>query len=275
MKKIAKMLLHIIISFVVCFAIFMTGQFLYGVEPIKDNSFLTLIAAIVTVVLTLTVYWYYVKLAEKREVSELSKQHALKEFGIGFGIGTALLSSTVLILWISGLYKVVGVNSYAPVVNALALSLMAGFCEEILFRGILFRMIEANAGSWIALVISGLLFGLIHMGNEGATFISASVIALEAGILLGGAYILKRKLWFPMGIHTAWNFTQTGIFGTNLSGVESHGLFQSKLLEPAWVSGGNFGIEMSIIAIILCLLCSVIFIFLAIKKGNIIKFAGA
>ena len=96
--------------------------------------------------------------------------------------------------------------------------------EELLFRGILFRWIEEFGGSWAALIVTSVLFGAAHLVNPNATYIAAVGIAVEAGVMLGAAYMLTRSLWFPMGIHAAWNFTQGEIFDIPVSGTPMHGL---------------------------------------------------
>ena len=96
---------------------------------------------------------------------------------------------------------------------------MPGFTEELLFRGILFRWIEEFGGSWAALAVTSALFGLAHIFNPGATWFSSFAIAVEAGVLLGGAYMLTRNLWLAMGLHAGWNFTQGEIFDVPVSGT--------------------------------------------------------
>ena len=93
--------------------------------------------------------------------------------------------------------------------------------EELLFRGILFRWLEEFGGSWLALLLTSALFGAAHLGNPNATAFSAFCIAVEAGVLLGAAYMLTRSLWLPMGLHAAWNFTQGEIFDVPVSGSTS------------------------------------------------------
>ena len=68
------------------------------------------------------------------------------------------------------------------------------------------------------------MFGAAHLGNPNSTYFAAFCIAVEAGILLGAAYMLTRSLWLPMALHAAWNFTQGEIFDVNVSGVDEHGL---------------------------------------------------
>jgi uncharacterized protein len=97
-----------------------------------------------------------------------------------------------------------------------------------------------------ALVISGLVFGLLHVANPNATLLAGLAIAIEAGILLGGVYMLTRRLWLAMGLHLAWNLTQGGVYGVAVSGHAMDGLLESALSGPAWLSGGAFGAEASV-----------------------------
>ena len=107
-------------------------------------------------------------------------------------------------------------------------------------------------GTWLALLISALVFGLLHLANPNATLMAGLAIALEAGLMLAAAYLLTGRLWLSMGIHFAWNFTQGGIFGAAVSGQTSSGIFSSVLQGPALLTGGDFGAEASVVAMVVC-----------------------
>jgi len=143
--------------------------------------------------------------------------------------------------------------------------------EELLFRGILFRWIEEFAGSWAALAITSALFGLIHIFNPQATWFSSFAIALEAGVMLGGAYMLTRSLWLPMGIHAAWNFAQGEVFGVPVSGTSVHGLLRSRLTGPEILSGGGFGLEATLFALLIATAAGVWFVWLAVRRGEVVQ----
>lgn len=88
----------------------------------------------------------------------------------------------------------------------------AGIGEEILFRGVLFRIVEEGLGTWAALLVSALFFGAVHLGNPGATLWSSATIAIEAGLLFGLLYHVTRSLYLCMGVHAAWNFMQGTVY---------------------------------------------------------------
>lgn len=158
------------------------------------------------------VYIGFVRLIERRPVSELALPGMGRELGIGLLVGAGLYSACILILVVMGIYTIEGLNPVSYLLPALALPLSSGIFEELLFRGVLFRVVEEWLGSWVSLVVSSLVFGLVHLMNPTATLLGAIFISVEAGILLAAAYMLTRRLWMSMGFHIAWNYTQSGIF---------------------------------------------------------------
>jgi len=215
------------------------------------------------------VYLAYVRLLECRTAAELPVAGLPLQFGKGFLIGAALFSTTIVILWWNGAYTVQGVNGpgimLAPFIGALG----SAFLEELAVRGVLFRILEQSLGTWLALTIAALVFGLMHGLNPGATWNSVAAIALESGVLLAAAYVYARQLWIGIGLHCAWNFTEGGVFGTSVSGGHGHGLLGAQLTGPEWLTGGHFGPEASIVAVLVCLPVTVLFLGLAHLRGHI------
>jgi len=226
------------------------------------------LGALVACVLGWLAYRVYVKLIERRRGVEFGAQGAVRELGSGLVIGAALFSATIGVLAALGLYTVQGWRDPAVLIAPLALSVGAAVIEELLFRGVIFRIIEASLGTWIALVISAVLFGLVHLGNPNATWRAATAISLEAGVMLAAAYVLTRRLWLPIGIHAAWNFTQGGIFSVAVSGGKTDGLLVATLNGPSWLSGGEFGAEASVVAMLLCTALGLWLLVLAARRGN-------
>ncbi|HZB70121.1 MAG TPA: CPBP family intramembrane glutamic endopeptidase, partial [Sphingomicrobium sp.] len=154
---------------------------------------------------------------------------------------------------------------------AVAVAILPGFMEELLFRGILFRWLEEFGGSWFALALTSALFGLWHLFNPNATALASFAIALEAGVLLGGAYMLTRNLWMAIGLHAAWNFTQGWIFDVPVSGTDQHGMVEAQLSGPELLSGGAFGLEASLIAMVLATAAGVMLVVLAVRRGELVR----
>jgi membrane protease YdiL (CAAX protease family) len=201
-------------------------------------------------------YRFLVRRLERRDVTELGRVAAVRELGAGLAVGFVLFAATIGAIALLGGYSIAGRNSLTAVVSPLGAAAAAAFTEELLMRGVLFRIAEEWLGTWVAIALSSALFGLLHLGTPHATVWSTAAIALEAGTLLAAAYMCTRRLWFPMGVHAAWNFTQGGIFGVAVSGSTSKGLLQGELHGPAWLTGGEFGAEASAVAVVVCLACT-------------------
>ena len=216
-------------------------------------------------------YSLYVRFVETRELAEFDSRGALKELGIGYLIGTSLFAATVMCLSLLGVFKLTGIGSWSAVAWPLASAIVAGVLEEVLFRGVLFRIIEESLGSWFALAVSAGIFGLVHLNSPSPTLLGVVSIMFEAGILLASAYMLTRRLWLPIGVHIAWNFTQGGVFGIAVSGTRSDGLLRGSLTGPEWLSGGTFGAEASVVAVSLCLTVAIAFLFLASRRGHFVR----
>lgn len=261
---------RLLVALVLVFPVFLlevtVGRLMRGYGPqIAAGA-----AALVAVVLGYATYAAYVRIAEKRPLIEFGRAGAWRELGAGLALGFALFGTVIGILAMFGLYQVRGVRTdLTLLVIPLAISVGAGVLEEILFRGVIFRIVESSLGTWIALGISALLFGAVHLGNPNASVIGAVAIMLEAGIMLGGAYLLTRRLWLPIGIHIAWNFTQGGIFSVPVSGIALTGLIDGTLSGPDWLSGGVFGAEASIVAVIVCLGLAIWLLRKAAQRGHI------
>lgn len=197
--------------------------------------------------------------------------------GSGRGLLLGLVSGLVLFSLIVGVaallqvYRIIGDGSTEQLVSALfTIAIVPAFTEELLFRGILFRWIEEFAGSWTALALTSVLFGAAHIMNPNATLLSSLAIAIEAGVLLGGAYMLTRNLWMAMGLHASWNFTQGEIFDVPVSGLDSHGLVEAQLSGPPLLSGGAFGLEASVIAMVLATAAGAWLVVMAVRRGHVV-----
>jgi hypothetical protein len=151
-------------------------------------------------------------------MTELSGGRAPTELGAGVLIGVALSAAVFGSLAWAGAYRIDTMGgAFAMVVPALA-AVNAAFVEELVVRGVLFRLYEQVLGTAWALVAVALVFGLLHLINPQATLWGALAIAATGGLLLAAAYVNTRRLWLPIGIHFAWDFFESGIFGVPQAG---------------------------------------------------------
>ncbi|WP_027492832.1 type II CAAX endopeptidase family protein [Rhodanobacter sp. OR444] len=219
----------------------------------------------------LAAYLILVKLVERRALIELAPRSLLPQGLLGALGGLLLFSAVVAVLWLVGSYHVSAFQPHAPWLGALlVVGLGAGIGEEIVFRGVLFRIVEEGLGTWWALGISALLFGAIHAANPGATLWSSAAIAIEAGLLFGMVYHVTRSLPVCMGLHAAWNFAQGTIYGIPVSGTAADGWLGSTRSGPDWLTGGAFGAEASVVALALCTLGTTGLLVVARRRGSIV-----
>ena len=244
----------------------LVGKLLPSMAPNASAAF----KAVIGIGFTFAVYKLVIVRLGERPRDDLPLSAAPRGLAIGVAIGFLLFCVLVGIAALFDVYNIVGPGDTRELVKDLiGMTVLAAFMEELLFRGILFRFIEEFGGSWAALVVTSALFGLAHIFNANATWTSSIAIMVEAGMLLGGAYILARNLWVPMGLHAAWNFTQGFIFDVPVSGMDMHGLVQAKLSGPVLLSGGAFGLEASMIAVVLSLPLGALLIGLAARRDRI------
>jgi len=187
----------------------------------------------------------------------------------GMVLGVVLVVVCLGVLALVGSYSITGFNpGYSPWMDILLLGVVAGITEEILFRGMLYRLLEEGLGTWAAAGISGLVFGLLHVTNPDGTWWGAIAIALEAGILFAAVYILTRSLWWCIGLHMAWNITQGPVFGSIVSGTGAQdSWFLSSWTGPEILTGGQFGLEASIVPVILLGALGVALLVYAWRRG--------
>ncbi len=224
-------------------------------------------------ILAIAVFLAYVagcRWIERRRPTELAANRAAPELAFGFAFGFALFMTVMAILQAMGVYHPAGWGSAGHLAAGLLFATLAGITEEILFRGLLFRLSSKIIGTWGALLLTAGLFGLAHMANPGATKTSALAIALEAGILLGAAYAATERLWVPIGMHIAWNFTEGSVFGMSVSGLNKvTGLIQGSLQGSRLLTGGAFGPEASIVAVAVCLVGALYFLYRMLRLHRV------
>jgi membrane protease YdiL (CAAX protease family) len=153
----------------------------------------------------------------------------------------------------------------------LAILAIAALVEEVAFRGYPFqRLIEATNPTIATLFVS-FLFGLIHLGNPGATTAS-TIVTIFAGWLLAIAYLRTRALWVGWGFHFTWNAAMGVIFGLPISGITNFSpVVASNAVGPLWITGGGYGPEGSLV----CAVVILVLIFVLIRATRDLKYRYA
>ncbi len=241
---------------------------------LKGNPLGFLLGGSVTAAACVLGYYLFNRFIEQRPFTDFGRDRAIPEFGYGLAVGALAMAAVVAVIAALGGYHIIGYNlSSVVVIETLAIAIISGIPEEILLRGLIFRFLEKWLGSIAALALSALLFGYLHIGNPNATLFSAIAIAIEAGILLGAIYMVTRRLWAAIGLHMAWNSVQGGVFGIKVSGTDVKGLIVSEPRGSDWISGGLFGAEASIPALIICTAVGLYFLWRAYKSDQFVFFS--
>ncbi len=201
--------------------------------------------------LALGSYAVAVRVGEARAVSELSLRRAPAELALGGLIGVALIALLMAALVGIGAYEVVLVGP-APAWSAGGLAIQAAVTEELWMRALLFRLLWRSFGPVPAFGLCATIFAALHLTNPGANVVAGATVAV-AGIMFCALYVLTGRLWLPIGVHAGWNFAQGYLFGAAVSGGDLGGavaLSSGRPGAPLWLTGGAFGPEGSLLALL-------------------------
>jgi membrane protease YdiL (CAAX protease family) len=256
-------LLYVLLTYLYLAGFFFRGQMAHG-------ALTSLAASLLTCATMVGAYAAVVYFIERRPPSEVALTGGGRQFIFGAMLGFSLYATCVLILVALGYCTIEATGNWQVLVPGIALTLGTGFYEELWFRGAIFRLTEEWFGSWIAIVVSSLVFGFVHLSTEGATVMDVTFISIEAGLLLAAAYMLTRRLWLCIGFHAAWNFTQGSVFSGAVSGTqEPTGLIKTTMHGPELITGGSFGMEASVVALVLLTTTGVVMLVMAIRRGEV------
>jgi membrane protease YdiL (CAAX protease family) len=226
---------------------------------------------LVAIPIILLIYKLVITRLGEQPRDDLRLSGSMKPLGFGLAAGFLIFSLIVAVAGALGVYRITGAGDLRGLFTALVASaIFPAISEEIVFRGVLFRWLEEFGGSWVALILTSAFFGAGHLLNPNASPIAAVGIAFEAGVMLGAAYMLTRSLWLPMGIHAAWNFTQGEIYDIPVSGMPVHGIVDARLCCNPLLTGNGFGLEASLIAMVIATLFGLWLLWLAIQRGQLV-----
>ena len=220
------------------------------------------VLTVVCAAIVLGIYALLVKALEEHWPTNLPMRNVIPHTLLGLLVGFLFMAMVVSSIVASGCAAVSWSGfSWAGQFDMFMIFLAVAVGEEILFRGVIFRFIDERWNMWVALLVSALLFGFMHISNDNATWWSSLAIAIEAGLLLGAAYKWSGTLWVPIGIHWAWNYTQGNIFGLAVSGANTNETILATTVNgPDIITGGAFGPEASIITVILGIFITLVFL---------------
>jgi uncharacterized protein len=198
-------------------------------------------------------YRWLSRVVEKRAAPEISVGDAGRRLVPGIAIGAAAFGLVMLIIRLLGGWQSQSDGSWLGLASTAGIMACVAVNEELVFRGVLVRIVAERFGGWVSLLLSSVLFGAIHLANPAATLWGAFSISVTAGLLFGAAYLAFRSLWLVIGIHFGWNVVQAGVFGVSSSGTgpSENSLFHTTLAGSDLLTGGAFGPEGSLVTVLL------------------------
>lgn len=209
-----------------------------------------LLAGVLLVTLELAVYRFLVKTFAAREVTELASRFAWREAGLGAVLGALCASLPILLQWAMGMRTLNTAGVASGIGLGIAIGLLTSVFEELFFRGVMFRLLYEARGTVWAFVLTTITFGVMHLPNPGMTLMETAILGLEGGILFGAAYLWRRRLWLPIGLHFGWNAALGSLLGMNVSKTGEHnGLLNGAFSGSDWLAGGGIGLRESLLSL--------------------------
>lgn len=179
-----------------------------------------------------------------------------KLFWLGMAWGLVALTVLMLVLRGVGVFYFGGLALHGVRVLKFAafwglFFLLVGLFEEFLMRGYSLFTLTKAFGFWPAAAMLSILFGAIHLANQGEAWIGA----LAAG-LIGFFFCLTLRrtgnLWFAVGFHASWDWGETYLYSVPNSGTAAPGhLLSSSFHGSPWLSGGSVGPEGSVFVFVI------------------------
>ncbi|MCG5219470.1 type II CAAX endopeptidase family protein [Streptosporangium sp. KLBMP 9127] len=200
-------------------------------------------------------------------------KNAVRHLLGGIAVGAVVQALVFGIMAVAGWYTFSAVTvNVGSLVIMTVLALCVAFWEEWAFRGLLLRLPEKALGSWWALVLSAVVFGLIHAPNANATALTLVGITVAGGLVLGGGFLLTRSLWLPIGIHTGWNLFQNSVFGAGSTGagaISETPLLRGHVNGPQLWVGGPGDPESGLVLILVAAAVGAVLLVMAVRAGHI------
>lgn len=259
-----ELLTFIVIAAILGVVIFLLGDFFLAPFVTSNNLELDPYSMLVneylpaTFVLLTATYIVKVLIFKIPEVAlGFTNRRVIKDSSIGWGLGFVLVGVGFVLLYIFDQIEIEGVD-FIPFYffGFILLFIIQSFAEEIIFRGFLIPMLQYRIGTMAALIISSLLFFVVHLSNPNASPLGM-INLICGGFLMGLLFLKYKNIWAPTGFHASWNFVQSAFLGFPVSGIEIHSLVDLKETGNDYITGGAFGYEGSLISIVILILCIV------------------
>jgi len=235
--------------------------------PFPLTAWLTYVAISIAVLIA---YRLQARFVERRTCRELARS-GLAGLPAGAALGIAMTVSIVVVLLLGHIYRGRW-HGFGDLLPPTLMAVGAAVSEEVLIRGFVLGLIERRAGSIVALLLSAILFGILHFDNAGAGPWPIVALIIGPGLALGAAYLATGRLWLSLGLHFGWNFGQSGLFGLLDSGTSFPSLIDASVSGPFWLTGGAFGPEASLPGVAVWMLVGAVLLRRARLQGRLVPY---
>lgn len=244
-----KVILLLIGGLIFFFILYMIGETIFTFIP---EHLLTIPFSFVYSIAVLLIYELMVRAFEHSWSGTLTMKKLVPDILKGLSVGILFFIIITGILFVIDSYNITNASFSNVFYSQFSHFFLVASAEEVIFRGIVFRLIDKKWNTIWALLVSALFFGLLHVFNDNATIWGGVAIAIEAGLLLGVFYKFSGTLWLPIGIHWAWNVMEGPVLGFPVSGnMNDISIISAEVKGSEIITGGAFGPEASIIAAVL------------------------
>ena len=241
-----------------------TGMLSHGFAQVSAFPGARLVATALSAALVLAIYWVFVRLVERRrDIVELGGDGWLVASGIAYASGLLLTGAIFALLLVLGGLGIGIVTAPRDIVWLSVSSLSSAVIQEIILRGLFFRLVERLLGSWIALAASAALLWIGYAVMGGGSALAALGFVLKTGLLLAALYMVTRRLWAAVGLHAACSLAQIVLLGMTIPGAA--------LGKPDWLTGGRFGPDAALPAIFVYAAVVVALLAVAVRRGRIVR----
>ncbi len=244
------LLLFSIVLYIPIAIIFPVTQNREEYDKLFENYSFRLAVQIVFLGAAILATHYMCKNFDKRDLKSLMLTLSIKNAIIGFLIGIVIMFAFAFVTFLVGFidFKFQGIT--IDLLWGFIFYLLVAATEEIIFRGYVLANLTDRYSSRSALIVSSILFGVVHLGNDHLTIVGLVTISLS-GLLMGMVTLKTKTISTAIGLHWSWNFVQGNVFGLSVSGLNESGVFIPTRLATEVITGGDFGAEGSLIALAL------------------------
>jgi membrane protease YdiL (CAAX protease family) len=217
----------------------------FAVAGLRSETF----SSIVEVAGALLATWLSLRWLEHKPWSDVALHAGAAKpakLGIGFTIGGVAIALPILFLiaigWLGR--EGTGIAGWGhPLVRVTILLLPAAFAEELISRGYMLTALRDGTNWTVAVILTSVGFGLLHLQNAGADFQSVALVTL-AGVFLAMVRIATDSLYAAWMAHFAWNWVMAAIFHARVSGFAFDApAYRYVDAGPDWATGGVWGPE--------------------------------